>query len=405
MLRNLVPVLLLAILVLNVTVTAPAQERVLRVYNYSQYIDPEVLEIFQRETGIRVVYDEFESAEEAWAKLIAGGGGYDLIVLAHTHLKLAIDRGLLQRIDKNQIPNLAYLDPRLRGYPADPNMDYSIPYSWGATVIAYNKDCVRDPPRSWREFLSPDYLKRYSGRVVLLSEGTDVVEATMIALGYDINDEASWSKEVIDKVIDHLKKIRGYLRGFWGVTDITQKLIAGEICLAQAWTGDVLFMMSESDRVDFIVPEDGLYIWIDFMVIPRDARNVGEAHLFINFLLRPDIAARNAKYTYYPPPIDREVLRSYAVKVGDSELLSLIDSGLLYLEGYEFIMSPYLDESKLEAVTRVMMEVQAGRPLGLYLAIAVLALVAIASIIVLLRRRKQSELELIGEKMRWAVLA
>ncbi|MEM1903890.1 MAG: spermidine/putrescine ABC transporter substrate-binding protein [Acidilobaceae archaeon] len=378
---------LLVVLILNSALLVRPQERTLRIFNYSQYIDPEVLSIFEKETGIKVIYDEYEAAEEAWAKLLAGGGGYDLIILAHTHLKLAIDKGLVRPLDKTLIPNLAYIDPRLKGYPADPNMDYSVPYGWGATIIAYAKDCVSDPPRSWREFLSSNYLSKYSGKATLLSEGTDVVEATLIALGYNINDEKSWSKEVIDKVIEHLKSIRKYLRGFWGFSEFSQALLQREICLAQAWSGDVLFLMNEDENIGYVIPEDGLYVWIDFMLIPKDAKNVKEAHMFINFILRPDIAARNAKFTYYPPPLAKDVLREYAIKTKDNELLALIDSGLLYLEGYNFILSPYLDENKLEAVSRVMIEVQAARPIALYLVLTLIVLAVLTTGALILKRR------------------
>ncbi|MEB3860568.1 MAG: PotD/PotF family extracellular solute-binding protein, partial [Desulfurococcales archaeon] len=127
---------LLVLALIGAATIAPialSQENVLKVLNYSEYIDPEVLELFERETGVRVIYDEFEAAEEAWAKLKVGGAGYDLIIIAHSYVKLAIEQGLVKKLDKSKIPNLANLDPVIAGHPADPGQEYAVPYMWGTT--------------------------------------------------------------------------------------------------------------------------------------------------------------------------------------------------------------------------------------------------------------------------------
>jgi Spermidine/putrescine-binding periplasmic protein len=364
------------------------EERVVRVYNYSEYIDRSVLQDFERETGIRVVYDEFEAAEEAWAKLSGGGGGYDVIVLAHTHVRLAIERGLVRALDKSLIPNIANLDPLIASHPADPKQDYAIPYMWGVTGIAYDSRCVESPPETWRELLDPKLLERYKGRVTLLPEFTDVVEATMIALGYDIADRGNWNERVMREVIEHLRRIKGYLRGFWGASEYMPALARGELCLAQAWNGDVLVVAEENPEVGFVTPRDGAYFWVDFLVIPRDARNVREAHAFIDFLLRPDVAARNVKATYYTSSVKKSLLEEVAERGGDEELKAILENPLAYPpEDVKLIPSPVLDEEMLRLVTMVHTEVMAETPWTL-LAVIALALIAVLLVAFYIVRRR-----------------
>jgi spermidine/putrescine-binding protein len=365
------------------------EERVVRVYNYSEYIDKSVLEDFERETGIKVVYDEYEAAEEAWAKLSVGGGGYDVIVIAHTHVRLAIERGLVRALDKSLIPNIANLDPLVASHPADPRQDYAIPYMWGITGIAYDSRCVEKPPETWREFLDPRFLERYKGRVSLLEEFSDVVEATMIALGYDITDRGSWNERVMREVIEHLRGIKGYLIGFWGAAKYMPALARGELCLAQAWSGDVLVVREENSNVGFVTPKDGAYFWVDFLVIPRDARNVREAHMFIDYLLRPDIAARNVKAVYYSSSVKKSLLEEVAEKSGDEELKAILEDPLVYPPAsVKLIPSPVFDEEMLRLITMVHTEVMAETQ-WMPVAAVVLAVIVISAVITyyILRRR------------------
>lgn len=362
----------------------------LRVYNYSLFIDKEVLEIFERETGIRVIYDEFEAAEEAWAKLSVGGGGYDVIFIAHTYLRLAIERDLVLELDKGRLPNLKNLDPKIARHPADPENKFSVPYMWGTTGIAYREDCVKEPPRTWKEFLSSDFLSKYRGKVTLLSEFSDVVMASMVAMGYDINNRNEWNDKVMREVIEKVRGIKGYLRGFWGASEYVPALVKGEICLAQAWNGDVLAARKEDERIKYVLPADGTYFWVDFIVIPKGARNVEGAHAFIDFLMRPDIAARNVKAVYYASALKRELLASYAVATGDEELKGVLEGPLVYPpEDVRLIPSPAFDEEMMRMVADVSVEVQAERgPLTLIALIAIVAVVGILTY-VLYRRLKR----------------
>jgi len=308
-----------------------------------------------------VVIDEYEAAEEAWPKLQAGGAGYDLIITAHTYVKLAAEKGLLQRLDKAKIPNLANLDPLIASHPADPNQEYAVPYMWGTTGIAYVKGCVDDPPETWREFLDPNYLKDYKGRVSLLSEFSETLMAAMIALGYDPSDPASWTDEVVSRAEELLLEVKPYLAGFYGASQYMQGLASGTLCLAQAWNGDVLVVAEENPDVSYVTPKDGALFWVDYMVIPRDAKHVEEAYMFINFLLRPDVAAENVKYLYYAASVKKSLLEAYAEQVGDEELMEILENPLVYPpDDAKLIPSPVLTEEMSRMVEKARLHVMGG---------------------------------------------
>jgi len=386
-----------ALLVAALLVAAPAvlavegegEERVLRVLNYSEYIDPEVLRIFEERYGVKIVYDEFEAAEEAWAKLKVGGAGYDLIIIAHSYVRLAIEEGLVQPLRKELIPNLSNLDPLVASHPADPNQDYAVPYMWGTTGIAYIETCVPNPPETWAEFFDPATLEPYRGRVSLLSELTEVIEAAMIALGVDPTVRENWNRETMERVVELVSQVKPYLAGFYGASQYIPALVNEELCLAQAWNGDVMIAAEENGNVGFVNPRDGAIYWVDFMLIPRDAENVEDAHRFINFLLEPEIAAMNAKAVWYAPSIKKELLERVAEETGDEELKALLQDPLVYPgDDVKLVPSPVLDREMQELVEEVRVKIMSpvseatdGAANSLYLGVAVLAImIAVAAI-------------------------
>ena len=396
--------LILLIAVLLPTILAPAmipaleaqenREKTLYVLNYSEYIDPAVLQMFENETGIHVVYDEYESAEEAWPKLKVGGQGYDLIIIAHTHVKIAIEQGLLHPLNKSLIPNLANLDPAVASHPADPNQDYAVPYMWGTTGIAYNPACNVPPPETWRQFFNATYLSQYHGKVSLLSEATDMIEPAMIALGVEPNNTAAWNRDTADKVIDLLLQVKPHIVGFYGASQYMPALANNEVCLAQAWNGDVLIVQDENPEVQYIVPRDGATFWVDYMVIPRDAHNVVGAHEFINFLLRPDIAARNVKAVWYAASIKKSLIEDVAQQWGDEELEEILNNPAVYPpKDAKLYPSPVLDQNMLNLVDYIRTRVMLGEAGGeggtgsTSLAAIAAVIVAVAAVALYLARR------------------
>ncbi|MCE4611704.1 MAG: spermidine/putrescine ABC transporter substrate-binding protein [Desulfurococcales archaeon] len=388
--------LVIGALVAGPQLSASGQERVLRVYNYSEYIDYSVIDDFERMYGVEVVYDEFEAAEEAWAKLKAGGGGYDVIIIAHTHVKLAAEQGLIQPLKRELIPNLDNLDPRIASHPADPRQEYAVPYMWGTTGIAYLKSCVSDPPKTWKEFFDPGRLEPYKGKVSLLPEFSEVVEAGMIALGLNPAERSNWSEETMDRVVELVLRVKPYLAGFYGASQYIPGLVNGELCLAQAWNGDALIARDENDDVDYMVPEDGSIFWVDFIVIPRDAENVDLAHKFINFLLDPEVAARNVKAVWYASSVKKDLLVEVAKENGDEELMEVLKDPIVYPpEDAPLIPSPVLDREMQRMIEDVRVRILAGTPSEeeqgtpyLPALVAVAAAVVVALVIVFSLRRR-----------------
>ena len=385
--------LIVLVLVSPIAPAASSEEKVLRVLNYSEYIDPEVLEMFEERTGVRVIYDEFEAAEEAWAKLKVGGAGYDLIIIAHSYVKLAIEQGLVRKLDKSRIPNLANLDPLIASHPADPSQDYAVPYMWGTTGIAYVEGCVEDPPRTWKQFFDESYVSKYSGKVSLLSEFSEVFEAAMIALGYDPSVRDNWNSDVAREVARLVIPIKEHLAGFYGASEYMPALANEQLCIAQAWNGDVLVVREENPKVNYVAPEDGTLFWVDYMLIPRDAENVEAAHEFINFLLDPEIAARNVKFVWYAASIKKDLLISLAETMGDSELLEILENPLVYPpEGTKLIPSPVLDQEMNRLLEETRIAVQTGEIPGeesnmpLYALISVIAVLVAAAAFIARKR-------------------
>lgn len=380
---------------------ASTEEPVVRVLGYSGYIDYEALRIFEERTGVRVVYDEYDDSGEAWSKLEAGGQGYDLIIVSQAHVRPAIDRGLVRGIEKGLIPNLGLLDPRIAGHPADPLQEYAVPYMWGTTGIAYVEGCVDEPPSTWAEFFSLGYLEGYRGRVSLLQDFTEVVSAAMIALGLDPSDESSWSEESMRRVSGLLLEVKGYLAGFYDSSQYAPALASGEICLAQARSVDALAARGANEKVSYILPEDGALFWVDYLVIPRGAENVEEAHMLINFLLEPEIASRNVKAALLASAVDREALEEYAAAAGDEELLEILGDPAVYPPSQaRLVPSPVLGERAQKLVEGVRakvlapvagLDVEEGERglIAIYLAAGV-SLLAVMLLAIIVWRRQQS---------------
>ncbi len=354
-------VLLVGGLVAYYLAEKPKEERVLKILNYSEYIDPEVLKMFEKEYKVTIIYDEYEAAEEAWAKLQAGGAGYDLIITAHSYVDLAIKKGLVQPLNKSLLPNLANLDPTVASHPADPEQNYAVPYMWGTTGIAYVSTCVDNPPQTWKDFLDPNYLSKYEGKVSLLSEFSETVMAAMIALGYDPSVKSNWNNDIMSQVEQLLNQVKPYLAGFYGASQYMPALNESKLCLAQAWNGDILVVQEVNPDVRFVNPADGALFWVDFMVIPKNAKHVKLAHEFINFILRPDIAARNVKYVWYAASVKKDLLEQYAEEHNDEELLDILNNPLVYPSSdTHLIPSPVLDENMSALVETVRLHVMGG---------------------------------------------
>jgi putrescine transport system substrate-binding protein len=344
---------------------ASAQERVVNVYNWSDYIDQSIIEDFTKETGIKVVYDVFDSNEILETKLLAGGSGYDIVVPTSNFLVRQIAAGVYQKLDKSKLPNLVnewdVVTSRVVKY--DPDNAYSVNWMWGTVGIGYNVDKVKaalgiDKVDSWDVVFKPENLAKLKDcGVYVLDSPSDIVPTTLKYLGLD---PESTSAEDLAKVEETLLAIRPSIRKFHS-SEYINALANGDICLAVGWSGDVFQARDRAAEanqgvvVDYVVPKEGAEMWFDQMAIPADAPHVAEAHEFLNFILKPEIAAKATNYVYFANGnkasqefIDKEILDNPAIYPDAATLEKL------------FTVSPY-DSKNQRVVTRLWTKVVTGQ--------------------------------------------
>lgn len=296
-------------------VMEPASEIV--VYNWSEYIDPEIYTMFEEETGIKVIEDNFSSNEELYAKLKGGATGYALIVPSDYYVAIMLQEGMLAELDHSRIPNISNLASRFTEVPYDIGNRYCIPYQWGTTGIGYLDGQVEEPT-SWAVFFEPDPDSPAYGRTTMLDDPRETFAAALIYLGYDINttDEAQL-QEAKELLINAKLALAGY------DSDTFEDLVASEENLmAHGWNGDFLVAQEDNENVAYTIPQEGGVIWVDNMCIPATVspEEMLAAEMLMDFLLRPDIGALLSEYTYYASPnsaaetlLDPEFLEDPAV--------------------------------------------------------------------------------------------
>jgi len=306
--RNTVRYLACALLT-ALTMPAVAQDKVVNVYNWSDYIDDSVLEEFTAETGIKVVYDVYDGNEIVEAKLLPGGSGYDIAVPTDSTMARLIKAGVLSKLDKSKLPNLPNMWPaimeRLAAY--DPGNEYAVDYMWGTTGIGYNVAKVKErlpdaPLDSWALLFDPaNAAKLADCGIHVLDAPEDMLQSALAYLGLnpDSKDEAS-----IGKAGDLIKAIRPHIQKFHS-SEYINALANGDICLAVGYSGDIFQARDRAEEagnnveVAYSIPKEGALMWFDSFVIPNDAPHAGEAHAFINFMMKPEVAAKNSNYVYY----------------------------------------------------------------------------------------------------------
>ena len=291
---------------------AQVEEKVVNVYCFYGMIPPGVVRQFEQETGIRVRFDIYDNNEILEAKLLATNSGYDVVLpTAPPYVGRQISIGVYQPLNKKLLPNLGALQPviveKMQG--SDPGLIYTIPYYWGTVGIAFNypkvKSVLPDVDLKSHDLLfNPENLKRLAPYgVSFFEEAIDVFPLILLYLGKDPNSD---SLEDLQVAYQHLKKLRPYLRRFTSSRFIND-LVMGDVCLTQAWSGEAYQAVQEAKEVGidirYVTPKEGAGLWIDCFAIPKGAMHPGNAHAFINFLLRPDIAARITNETYLPTTV------------------------------------------------------------------------------------------------------
>ena len=285
--------LLLSLALVLCPLFALAQETI-SVYNWGDYIEPEVLTLFEQETGIKVIYETFETNEDMYAKIAMGGSSYDVIIPSDYMIERMIQENLLQKVNWENIPNVANIDPRFMNESYDPNSEYSVPYTWGTMGILYNTEMVDEAPTSWETLMDPTYTMD----MLMLNSPRDTLAIALVMTGHDLNStDPADLEDAKNLLIEQKPMVLAYV-----VDEVKDKMIAGEAAVAMVCSGDATFCMSESDELDYVIPEEGSNIFFDSICIPANARNVSGAEKFIDFLCRGDIAAMNYEYVGYAIP-------------------------------------------------------------------------------------------------------
>jgi putrescine transport system substrate-binding protein len=305
------PIVLAAVALFAATSLVTAQRaRVVNVYNWSDYIDPTVLDDFTKTTAIKVRYDTFDSSDTLDAKLLAGKSGYDVVVPTAYFLARQIAGGLFQKLDKSKLPNLVNAWPDIASRLAfyDPGNQYAVNYMWGTTGIGYNAAKARqilgpnETVDSWSYVFDPQMIAKFKDcGIHLLDSSDDIMPAALHYLGLDPNTSDPGD---LDKATDLLMKIRPYVRKFHS-SEYLNALATGEICFAVGFSGDIKQAQKRAAEarggveIGYAIPKEGAQLWFDNLAIPNDAPDVAEAHALIDYLLRPEVAARNTNFVAY----------------------------------------------------------------------------------------------------------
>ena len=343
----------------------PVPEKTVNVYNWSDYIDTRVLEDFTRETGIKVIYDTYDSNEVLETKLLAGKTGYDVVVPSATFLQRQIQAGIYQKLDKSKLPNAKGLWPEVAARLAiyDPGNQYAVNYMWYTTGLAYNVAKAKDrlggaTPDSWDQVFKPENLKKFSDcGVYVLDSPEDLLTS---ALNYMKLNPDSKNPAELRRAAELVGHMRPLVKKFHS-SEYINALANGDICLAVAWAGDSFQARNRAREagngieIGYAIPKEGALMSLDNLAIPKDAPHPAEAYAFIDFLLRPEIAARNSSITSFAngvlaakPLVDKDVLDNKAIYPDEETMKRL------------FTVTTY-DQAVQKVVTREWTRVKTGK--------------------------------------------
>jgi len=328
-----------------INLAAAQNTRVVNVYNWSDYIEPKALEDFTKETGIKVQYDTFDANETLETKLLAGKSGYDVVVPTGYFLERQIKAGVFQKLDRSKLKNLANVWPEVASRLAtyDPGNQYAVNYMWGTTGIGFNAKAVRErlgadgKIDSWDIVFKPDNLAKFRDcGIHMLDSADDIIPAALHFLG--LNPDSNDPKD-LEKAAELLAKIRPLVRKFHS-SEYLNALAGGEICLVVGWSGDIKQAQKRAAEakkdveIGYSIPKEGAQMFFDNLAIPKDAMHVAEAHAFIDYLLRPEVAALNSNLVAYANGnlasqkfIDRSILDDKSVYPDASTMSRLYTVG------------------------------------------------------------------------------
>jgi spermidine/putrescine transport system substrate-binding protein len=303
------------------TFSSKPEAKTLNFYNWTDYIADDTIPNFQKETGIKVVYDNYSSNDELFAKMRTGGSGFDIIVPTDATLVKMKHAGLVQPLDLSLIPNVKNLDPRFRNAAYDPNNQYSIPWQWGTTGIGFDKRKVGGAVTDWDAFNLP----AVAGKSSYLDEARDAFAMALFALKKDPNTLDSGDLDAAEQyLIDLKKKIQKI------TSDYQDPLKNGQLLLAQAYSGDVFTIQADKKNIEYIIPTSGALSWVDSMAIPKGAAHPKNAEAFMNYILDPKVGAALTNFVNYGSPnkaaepfINKDILSNPLIYPSQADLAKL----------------------------------------------------------------------------------
>ncbi|MCE2850370.1 MAG: spermidine/putrescine ABC transporter substrate-binding protein [Roseiflexaceae bacterium] len=293
--------------------TAPAADGVdrsklakeLYFYNWTDYVDPQILADFEAEYGVKVILDTYDANEDMIAKVAAGGSGYDIAVPSDYAVQTMVNAGLVQELDLSLIPNLVHIEPTLLNKYFDEGNKYSVPYMYGISGIAYNKSVFTATPDSWAMIFEPANIEQYAGKFSMLDDERESPGAALRYLGKSLNET---DPEALAQAQAILTAQKQYLAAY-NSSDVNRKMSSGEYVMAHAWSGAAMQARNGLEGefegnpdIGFFIPKEGGMIWMDNMVILKDSPNAYTAHVFMNFVTRPAVSAQNTSYIGYLTP-------------------------------------------------------------------------------------------------------
>lgn len=269
-------------------------EKELHIYNWSDYIAEDTVPNFEKEFGVKVTYDTYESNEEMVAKLQAGASGYDIVVPSGYIIPVMVATDLIAPLNKKYLTNWDNVSPIFQDLPSDRGNKYTVPWQWGTSGIAYRTDKVKVPVNSWAIFHNNQFAKK----MTMMDDGREVIGSQLRYRGRSLNstkaDELAQAKA---DCINAKKNLKAYLSA-----PVKAQLISGDVLIAQLWNGDTTQAKAEQPNLGYVIPREGCTIWGDSMVIPKGAPNKRAAHEWMNYILRPEVGAALSEATGYGTP-------------------------------------------------------------------------------------------------------
>ncbi|MBR3040566.1 MAG: ABC transporter substrate-binding protein [Lachnospiraceae bacterium] len=301
------------------------------VYNWGEYIDPDVLESFEKETGITVIYDEYETNEVMYPKIESGAVSYDVICPSDYMIQKMIENDMLQEINFDNIPNAKNIGQQYfeTSKEFDPENKYSVPYCWGTVGILYNKTMVDEPIDSW----SVLWDEKYKGEILMQNSVRDALMVALKLNGYSCNsmDDDELEKAKAD-LIAQKPLVQAYV-----VDQVRDKMIGNEAAIGVIYSGEAIYTQRENPDLEYVIPKEGTNVWIDSWVIPKNAQNKENAEIFIDYMCRPEIALKNFEFITYSTPNDaaRDLIEEEDIK--NSEIAFPDLSKYTGLETYHYL--------------------------------------------------------------------